>query len=180
MRSALLLMASLTVLGCSNPGPPDTAAAMPPNDGPATDAGRAPAATRETPALAASGIDPLYGAVAVDAETPSRLLNRYVLDLLNGNKAGIDAAWALAPPDARRADDAALRLLPDVHTLRLDAQTPLPRDQQQPPRLLEVPVRIRATTSKGQFRYHGWYRVQPRADGQGWQIHSAQLQPTLD
>ena len=50
----------------------------------------------------------------------------------------------------------------------------------QPPRLLEVPVKIRALTASGTFRYHGWYRVQPSADGRAWQIQSASLQPTLD
>ncbi|KAA9000270.1 hypothetical protein FJU31_07950 [Stenotrophomonas cyclobalanopsidis] len=180
MRSAMLLMMTVTLLGCSRQTPSDDAAAVPPPaDAPAIDAGR-PAASHDEHGLASQAIDPLYGAVAADGETPSRLLNRYVLDLLNRNKAGIDAAWAIAPPDARRADDAALRLLPDVRNLRLDSDPAVPRDQQQPPRLLEVPVRIRASTGEGAFRYHGWYRVQPRADGQGWQIQSAQLQPTLD
>ena len=180
MRSALLLMMTVTLLGCSRQTPSDDAAAVPPPaEAPAADAGR-PAASPDAATVASLAIDPLYGAVAADGETPSRLLNRYVLDLLNRNKAGIDAAWAIAPPDPRRADDAALRLLPDVRNLRLDSDPAVPRDQQQPPRLLEVPVRIRASTGEGVFRYHGWYRVQPRADGQGWQIQSAQLQPTLD
>lgn len=180
MRSALLLMIAVTLLGCSRQAPSDDAvAAPPPAEAAAADPGR-PAASHEADSLASQGIDPLYGAVAADAETPSLLLNRYVRDLLNRNKAGVDAAWAIAPPDARRADDAALRLLPDVRNLRLDSDPAVPRDQQQPPRLLEVPVRIRASTGKGVFRYHGWYRVQPRTDGQGWQIQSAQLQPTLD
>lgn len=180
MRSALMLMMTVTLLGCSRQTPSDDAAAVPPPaEAPAADAGR-PDASHDADSLASQGIDPLYGAVAAGGETPSLLLNRYVRDLLNRNKAGVDAAWAIAPPDARRADDAALRLLPDVRNLRLDSDTAVPRDQQQPPRLLEVPVRIRATTGEGVFRYHGWYRVQPRADGQGWQIQSAQLQPTLD
>ena len=180
MRSALLLMMTVTLLGCSRQTPANDAAAMPPPaEAPAAEAGR-PAVSPDAATVASPAIDPLYGAVAADGETPSRLLNRYVLDLLNRNEAGIDAAWAIAPPDARRADDAALRLLPDVRNLRLDSDPAVPRDQQQPPRLLEVPVRIRASTGEGVFRYHGWYRVQPRADGQGWQIQSAQLQPTLD
>ncbi|HYQ24548.1 hypothetical protein [Stenotrophomonas sp.] len=180
MRTILLLAASLAVLGCSNPPPPDPSALTRPGDRRSDADARAPVVSDEAPAVAELGIDPLYGAVAAGGESPARLLNRYVLDLLNGNQAGIDDAWAIAPPDARRADDAVLRLLPDVRNLRLDSDPAVPRDAQQPPRLLEVPVRIRASTGEGQFRYHGWYRVQPRADGQGWQIQSAQLQPTLD
>jgi len=108
------------------------------------------------------------------------MLNRYMLDLLNQNKARSNAAWAHAPADPRHADDAVLRLLPDVRNLRLDSDVALPRDDGQPPRLLEVPVKIRAVTANGTFRYHGWYRVQPSADGRSWQIQSASLQPTLD
>ena len=180
MRTTLLLLTSLAMLGCSSPTPPDDAAVTRPADAAATADARPAAAKDAAPAIAAPAIDPLYGAVAADAESPARMLNRYVVDLLNGNKAAVDAAWAIAPPDARRAGDAALRVLPDVRNLRLDSDPAVPRDPQQPPRLLEIPVRIRASTGEGQFRYHGWYRVQPRADGQGWQIQSAQLQPTLD
>ena len=180
MRSALLLMMTVTLLGCSRQTPANDAAAVPPPaEAPASDAGR-PAASPDAATVASLAIDPLYGAVAADGETPSRLLNRYVLDLLNRNKAGIDDAWAIAPPDPRRADDAVLRLLPDVRNLRLDSDVALPRDDGQPPRLLEVPVKIRAVTANGTFRYHGWYRVQPSADGRSWQIQSASLQPTLD
>ncbi|MGE6334647.1 hypothetical protein [Stenotrophomonas sp. NPDC077659] len=180
MRKRLLWAVSLAVLGCSRPTPVDQSAPARPADRQSDAEARPAAASDEAPAVAERAIDPLYGAVAAGAESPARLLNRYVLDLLNGNQAGIDDAWAIAPPDARRADDAVLRLLPDVRNLRLDSDPAVPRDAQQPPRLLEVPVRIRASTAEGQFRYHGWYRVQPRADGQGWQIQSAQLQPTLD
>jgi len=35
-------------------------------------------------------------------------------------------------------------------------------------------------TADGTFRFGGWYRVQPNADGSAWQIQSAQLRPSLD
>lgn len=176
MRSTLSWLLPLTLLGCSSPTPP--ADATPPPAAAAMAAGAPAPADPAAPAVA--GVDPLYAAVAPGSEPPSTLLNRYVRDLLNHNRAGSDAAWALAPPDPRRADDAALRVLADVRTLRLDSDIPLPRDDAQPPRLLEVPVKVRAVTAQGTFRYHGWYRVQPSADGRAWQIQSAHLQPTLD
>ncbi|KAF1055311.1 MAG: hypothetical protein GAK43_00104 [Stenotrophomonas maltophilia] len=73
-----------------------------------------------------------------------------------------------------------MRLLPDVASLRLQSQAPRAADTQQPTRLLEVPVSLRAATAHGTFRYTGWYRLQPRADRSGWVIQSAKLQPTLD
>lgn len=179
MRGFISLLIPLLVAGCSNPAPP------------ADDTGR-DASTSTTPSVPttkaspqaatvdAIAIDPLYGAVAKGSETPAAMLNRYMLDLLNRNISRSNAAWAYAPADPRRADDAVLRLLPDVRNLRLDSDVALPRDDGQPPRLLEVPVKIRAVTANGTFRYHGWYRVQPSADGRGWQIQSASLQPTLD
>ena len=55
-----------------------------------------------------------------------------------------------------------------------------PVDSKLPPQLLEVPVQVRAVTADGTFRFGGWYRVQPNADGSAWQIQSAQLRPSLD
>jgi hypothetical protein len=46
--------------------------------------------------------------------------------------------------------------------------------------LREVPVRIRAMTANGPLNYQGWYRLQPRADGSGWEIHGASVHPVLD
>ncbi|WP_303638245.1 hypothetical protein [Stenotrophomonas tuberculopleuritidis] len=181
MRSALWWMMPLTLLGCSNP--PPAASTAPSAAASVAEATAAPELqpNPDSPAqAAAAGVDPLYAAVAAGSESPATLLNRYMLDLLNHNRAGSDAAWAYAPADPQRADDAVLRRLPDVRSLRLDSQTPLARDTTLPPRLLEVPVSVRAVTAQGTFRYHGWYRVQPSADGRAWRIQSAQLQPTLD
>jgi len=180
MRGFISLLIPLLVAGCSNPAPPvdatgrDASASTTTRSGPTTNAAPQPAT------VDAIAIDPLYGAVAHGSETPAAMLNRYMLDLLNRNTSRSDAAWAYAPADPRHADDAVLRVLPDVRNLRLDSDVALPRDDGQPPRLLEVPVKIRAVTANGTFRYHGWYRVQPSADGHGWLIQSASLQPTLD
>lgn len=180
MRGFLSLLIPLLVVGCSNPPPqadsttPDSASAATTPSAPMTEA------ATESASVDAIAIDPLYGAVAIGSESPAAMLNRYMLDLLNQNKARSDAAWTYAPADPRHADDAVLRLLPDVRNLRLDSDVAVPRDDGQPPRLLEVPVKIRALTAEGTFRYHGWYRVQPSADGRAWQIQSASLQPTLD
>ena len=180
MRRFLFLIAPLALLGCSRPAAP-TAPPAPAPTAPAEAADAAPEATipgAET--LQPPGIDPLFAAVSADAAPPSVMLNRYVTALLNRDRTASDAAWTFPPAVPRHADDAALRQLQDVRSLRLQSGIPVPRDGQQPPRLLEVPVRIRAATGHGTFRFGGWYRVQPSADGRAWQIQSAQLRPTLD
>lgn len=178
MRRTLFLIAPLVLLGCSRPTAQPEVAPVP---APASADAQAVADTDAAP-LQRATIDPLFAAVAADAdaEPPSVMLNRYVIALLNRNRSASDAAWAIPPVDPHRADDAAIRQLQDLRTLRLDSGTPLARDGRQPSRLLEVPVRLRATTAQGTFRFRGWYRVQPSPDGRAWQIQSAQLRPTLD
>ncbi len=179
MRRILFLIAPLVLLGCSRPAAQTTddvaAASAPVASTAATGASTGPDPT----ALQASGM-PLLSAVADGAEPPSTMLNRYVAALLNRDRAASDAAWSIPPGDPRHADDAALRQLQDLRTLRLHSDTPIARDDRQPPQLLEVPVQIRAVTANGTFRFGGWYRVQPSSDGSAWQIQSAQLRPTLD
>ena len=176
MRRTLFLIVPLALLGCSKPAAaPDVAPA------PAVaSAGTQGITSTEAASLQTPAIDPLFAAVAADAQPPSVMLNRYVIALLNRNRSASDAAWAMPPADPHRADDAAIRQLQDLRTLRLDSGTPLARDGRQPSRLLEGPVRLRATTAQGTFRFGGWYRVQPSPDGRAWQIQSAQLRPTLD
>lgn len=179
MRRTLLLLMPLVALGCSRP-PPAVDIAAPAAAGP-DDARRPPAAADdEAASLRPPTVLPLLAAVADDAEPPGDMLSRYMTDLLNRDHAASDAAWTFPPADPRRADDAALRQLDNVRALRLRSQTPVAVDGKHPPQLLEVPVQVRAVTADGTFRFGGWYRVQPNADGSAWQIQSAQLRPSLD
>jgi len=175
----MLLIAPLVLLGCSRP------AAQTTGDIAAASAAVAATAAVDTrtgpdPAAMQASEMPVLSAVADDAEPPSTMLNRYVAALLNRDSAASDAAWTIPPSDPQHADDAALRQLQDLRTLRLHSDPPVARDDRQPPRLLEVPVQIRAVTANGTFRFGGWYRVQPSSDGSAWQIQSAQLRPMLD
>ena len=182
MRRFLILIAPLVLLACSRPPSQSDAADAAPPVAARTTASTKPqtAAASDAAAARAIDVDPLFAAVAADAELPAAMLNAYVMDLLNRDRKAADAAWTFPPSDARRADDAALRQLTDVRSLRLTSELPIARDGHQPPQLLEVPVRIRAVTPEGTFRFGGWYRVQPSADGSAWQIQSAQLRPSLD
>ncbi|MGF6418722.1 hypothetical protein ABH900_002205 [Stenotrophomonas sp. AN71] len=180
MRSVLFLIAALVLPGCSRPPAlPGTAGA--PAPAPGTNAASSGTDTgTDAATLQATDVPPLLAAVDDGADPPSVMLNRYVAALLNRDRSASDAAWTIAPGDPRHADDAALRQLQDLRTLRLHSDTPIARDDLQPPRLLEVPVQVRAVTANGTFRFNGWYRVQPSSDGRAWQIQSAQLRPTLD
>lgn len=122
---------------------------------------------------------PLLSALPPSAQDPGGVVRHYAVKLLKRDTTAADAAWMVPPPPGR-ADDAALRELRDVLTLRVDTQSPLARDQQQPSHLIEVPVRVRAVTSTGTLRYTGWYRLVPDTARNAWLIHSASLQPVLD
>jgi len=122
---------------------------------------------------------PLLSALPSSAQDPGGVVRDYAVLLLKRDTTAADAAWKVAPPPGR-ADDAALRELRDVLTLRVDTQSPLARDQQQPSQLIEVPVRVRAVTPTGTLRYTGWYRLAPATARNAWLIHSASLQPVLD
>lgn len=181
MRRILLLIAPLVLLGCSRPAAQTNVETAPaPVAAAAAAAAAADIHTGPDPAALQASDVPLLSAVADSAEPPSTMLNRYVAALLNRDRAASNAAWTIPPSDPRHADDAALRQLRDLRTLRLHSDTPIARDDRQPPRLLEVPVQIRAVTANGTFRFGGWYRVQPSSDGSAWQIQSAQLRPMLD
>lgn len=122
---------------------------------------------------------PLLSAVAAAAPDPGSVVRDYATHLLRREFDKADAAWGVAPAPGR-ADDAALRDLRDVVSLKVITEPPIARDQQQPTRLIEVPVQIRVVTGSATTRYHGWYRLVPDADRSAWQIHAAQLQPILD
>ena len=68
----------------------------------------------------------------------------------------------------------------DIRTLRVDNQAAIALDQEDPPRSLEIPVRLRLGTGQGNRILLGWYRMRPRVDGTGWEITSASLQPAID
>lgn len=123
---------------------------------------------------------PIAALSAVSQQAPDEptTIRNYVNALMRGDRTAADAYWS---GGGTRPDDQALRSLPVLRQLRVDADSPIARDHAEPSRLREVPVRIRMVTRDGStLRYHGWYRLQPRPDGSAWEIQGASLQPTLD
>jgi hypothetical protein len=122
---------------------------------------------------------PALSAVAPDAASEPITVRNYIYALMSPDRGAADAFWAGGRTSAR-PDDTVLRSMPALRSLRVDTESPIARDTAEPSRLREVPVRIRAVTADTTLYYHGWYRLQPRPDGSGWEIQSASLQPTLD
>lgn len=179
MRRAVLLLPLLILHGCScQQHPPVTdpsasAEAAAAEAAPASDHDDASASPPTAPAAAAPS------AVAADALDEPSVVHRYVSALAQGDLAGADALWTGGSPGGH-PDDAALRALPDFRGLRIKTGAPLARDTAEPSRLREVPVQIRVSTATGTLRFEGWYRLQPRVDGSGWEIHGASIQPVLN
>ncbi|WP_225764396.1 hypothetical protein [Stenotrophomonas sp. Marseille-Q4652] len=135
------------------------------------------------PTARTSGSDPQIGQpspAAHEARTAAASnLHRYLQLLVQGDRRGSDAFWSGGKPPPQ-PDDAVLRAMTDIRTLRVDNQAAIALDQEDPPRSLEIPVRLRLGTSQGNRILLGWYRMRPRVDGTGWEITSASLQPAID
>jgi len=177
MRRAVLLLPLLILHGCScqphAPAPDavvaaDNAAAPEPSDEDAS-----PSPPLSTPSPAAPS------AVAADALDEPSVVHRYISALAQGDFATADAQWTGGGPGGH-PDDAVLRALPGFRGLRIKTQAPIARDTATPSRLREVPVQIRVGTATGTLRFEGWYRLQPRVDGSGWEIHGASIQPVMN
>ncbi|MBN6149474.1 hypothetical protein JR065_03920 [Xanthomonas sp. AmX2] len=106
-------------------------------------------------------------------------MQRYLGLLPAADRSGADALWVGGRPPPR-ADDAVLREMTDIRSLRIETDRPQPLDREDPPRALEVPVRLRLHGDGGSRRLQGWYRVRAKIGGDGWEITSASLQPQLD
>ncbi len=175
MRRVLLLL-PLLLGGCScqpesartaddRPPPQDVSAAA--NPVPDTRAG-----------VAGHAAPAVLSAVAPGAVDETTTVRNYINVLLRPDRAASDAFWS-GGSAGPRPDDQVLRGIPDLRTLRVDTEQPVARDSAVPSRLREVPFRVRAVTTADTFFYEGWYRVQPRADGSGWEIVGASVQPVL-
>lgn len=177
MRRVVLLL-PLLFAGCSCQ--PDTVAGTASTaTADAAGAARDAEVDAQAAAEAATSTAAALSAVVPGAADEGATVRNYMYALLGSDRSASDAYWS-GGRTGSRPDDAALRDIPDLRNLRVDTDSPIARDTAQPSRLREVPVRVRATTDTGTFSFQGWYRLQPRPDESGWEIHSASLQPVLD
>jgi hypothetical protein len=178
MRRAVILLPLLLLGGCSCQRHADDAGSAQADAPPHAPAS---AAADDAKAGALAAMAPgVLSAVPPDAADESTVVRNYFNAVMRRDHAAAAALWS---GGAAGRDDAALHdlmQLPGVRGIRMDSDVPIARDTAQPSRLREVPVTIRVTTAERIVRYTGWYRLQPRADDSGWEIHGASLQPVLD
>ena len=90
-----------------------------------------------------------------------------------------DAFWVGGKPPPR-PDDHAFRAIEGLRSMRINNDSPIPLDQESPPRALEIPVTLRVRRDDGTRELKGWYRMRRKIDSDDWEITSASMQPTLD
>lgn len=171
-----LLFAVLCLPGCQCHRQPDAA-------GPAAvDAAAANAAPQAVPATEDPAVLQAQKANREQAQAlaaAGTTVHSYLAALPRGEGGKADAFWTGGQP-APVPDDANLRQVQDLSSLRIETGIPTALDRELPTRAVEVPVELTARTAQGVRRFSGWYRLRPRVDGTGWEITSASLQPALD
>ncbi|OAX87430.1 hypothetical protein A7D16_15510 [Xanthomonas nasturtii] len=140
-----------------------------------------PAATTAAdnpPASLATTADPNDAIARANFAEANATVQRYLGALPGAARADADALWTGGRPSPV-PDDAALRAIGNIQSMRITNDPPIALDQAHPPQRIEVPVQLIVRTTTGTQRLVGAYRLQPRAGGTGWEIYSATLQPVL-
>ncbi|MCC8555972.1 hypothetical protein LYZ81_19960 [Xanthomonas hortorum] len=122
--------------------------------------------------------DPNDAAARANFAKASATVQRYLGALPGSARADADALWTGGRPSPM-PDDAVLRGITNIQSMRINNDPPIALDQQHPPKLIEVPVQLTVHTTTGTQRLVGAYRLQPRAGSETWEIYSATLQPVL-
>jgi hypothetical protein len=103
------------------------------------------------------------------------LIHEYLGALAARDLALADARWRGGRPPPV-ADDALLRNLPELHSMKIRNAAPVPLDEAFPTRSVEVPVTLRLISPQGQARYYdARYRLARTLDDRDWQISSASV-----
>ncbi|WP_343237602.1 hypothetical protein [Xanthomonas euvesicatoria] len=136
------------------------------------------AATGTATASPAPAADPTDAIALANYAQASATVQRYLGALPGAARAQADALWTGGRPPPV-PDDAALRAIPNIQSMRINNDPAFALDQAQPPQRIEVPVQLTVRTTTGTQRLVGAYRLQPRAGSDGWEIYSATLQPVL-
>ncbi len=177
MRVLPLLIVTALAAGCSCQRTPSVEAV--PEQSIATTA-----AVKQSAAAANEGdasASPSKAVGTVNAEVgrgAANTVHTYLQALLAGGDAS-NRFWTGGRP-APRPDDAGLRsALSDTTSMRIFTHQAVALDRETPARAVEVPVDLRLSDASATRTYKGWYRLRRKLDGEGWELTSASLQPTL-
>jgi hypothetical protein len=181
MRCIALIVFAAAIAGCSCQRSEDkemVGVAAPSSPTQAVTGNPGTASANGTAAPLAPAPDPNDAAAHANFAEASATVQRYLGALPGSTRADADALWTGGRP-APVPDDAALRVITDIQSMRINNDAPIALDQQHPPKLIEVPVQLTVRTTNGTQRLVGAYRLQPRAGSDTWEIYSATLQPVL-
>lgn len=173
MRGSILVVVALLAGGCSCDRRPDEQAAA--TAAPAQPAPEQVFADTAAQASQAEAAELRATAMSEAASTT----HAYIAALVAKDRDKADSFWVGGKPPPR-PDDYAVRGIEDMSTLRIDNDLPRSLDQESPPRSVEVPVTLRVRKEGGGYEIKGWYRLRSKVTGDGWEITSASLRPTLD
>ncbi len=172
MRAPILIALALLVSGCSCHREPEAqtppVAAAPPAAAP-------PSAAESAARSAQSKTAQAYASAMSQAVSTT---HAYLAAVAGKDWTKADTFWVGGKP-APRADDFAVRSVQDLRSMRINNDAPKPLDRESPPQSLEIPVTLRVRKDSGIYEIKGWYRLRRKITGDGWEITSASLQPSL-
>lgn len=173
MRGMMLVAMVLLIGGCSCSRQADTES-VPPAAKPAE------TATTENP-VAPAPVPAEVQAAEIQARTMSEAvstLHAYLAVVAGKDWDKANAYWSGGKPPPRE-DDYAMRGVEGLRSMRINNEAPKPLDDESPSKTIEIPVSLRIRKDQGIYEINGWYRLQRNAAGDGWEITSASLQPTM-
>lgn len=130
------------------------------------------------PARADAASQAANEAAANAANLAVSTLHAYLGALPATDRSRADAFWSGGGPGTP-ADDALLRDIAGLRSMRILNEAPQALDRESPPRAFEIPVRLRLDTVNGPARVEGWYRLRA-GDAQDWKITAASLHTVVD
>ena len=172
MRGSLLVTVVLLLGGCSCGRQADVDAASAP--APQAIPSQEPADT-EAAALKLQASAENSAALSQAAST----LHAYLAASAGKDWSKADAFW-VGGKVSPRPDDYAVRSIEDLGSMRINTDVPVPLDDDSPPRAVEIPVILRVRGGNGISEIKGWYRLRRKISGDGWEITSASMRPSLD
>lgn len=169
-----LMLCVLLLPGCSCQRHADEAERNTAGNASTADAALPPSSRHDSAEAGSPRPPPIKGAREAVAT-----VHRYIAALRDPDARALDAFW-IGGKAPVVPEDAALHRVEGLRAMRIENDRPIALDTNAPVQTVEVPVRITASTHDGRRRFHGWYRLHRKADGSGWEITAASLQPVID
>ena len=172
MRGSWMLPLILLVGGCSCERRPDPLMVPAGSD---AQVGGTPAANEQTVPSTPAPSAPAPASSTADAVST---VHAYLAAVAAKDWPRADTYWSGGKPPPR-PDDFSVRGIEDLRSMRINNESPTPLDRESPPRSVEIQVTIRVRKETGGYEIRGWYRLRRKIGGDGWEITSASMQPSM-